>query len=289
MDGERKSCTVRILSAIEYGKLPNDETERRLCELVEEEVNKRDSEADMGLITACQSLMWQLHTHGELPYNSHYDENKAKIDRRLRRNALISNTTKSVGRMLVAAAAVVLVVLGLRGDLHWKWLEHSDTLDQQQHIIAGNEIGVELIQSAIAESVDEGVIQFTEIDQLPETLSFIPIPVKLHEEWRFQQVVGTTTPEMVRLDIRYENSITERGLFYTVILFTSADDAYFSFEQSSTGKNVSIHDQEVYVGNNMERVYLCWTQGLVFVRITGDMGYSEGCAIIESILEEWLE
>ena len=94
---------------------------------------------------------------------------------------------------------------------------------------------------------------------------------------------------MVRLDIQYENSITERGLFYTVILFTSADDAYFAFEQSSTGKKISLHDQEVYVGNNMERVYLCWTQGLVLVRITGDLDYSEGCTIIESILEEWLE
>lgn len=79
MDGERISCTERILSAIEYGKLPNDETERRLCELVEAEVNKTDSKADMELVKACQSLMWQLRTHGEFAYDSHYDENKSKI------------------------------------------------------------------------------------------------------------------------------------------------------------------------------------------------------------------
>ena len=57
MDGERRSCTERILTAIEYGKLPNDETERRLCELVEAEVNKTDSEADMELIAEAISLV----------------------------------------------------------------------------------------------------------------------------------------------------------------------------------------------------------------------------------------
>lgn len=289
MDGERKAYTERILNAIEYGKLPNDETERRLSELIEAEVNKTDAEADMELIKACQSLMWQLHTHGELPYDSHYDENKAKIDKLLRRNVLVSNAAKSVGKMLAAAAAVVFVVLGLRGDLHWNWLEQDDTFDQQQHIIAGNEIGVELIQSAIAESVDEGVIQFAEIDQLPETLSFIPIPEELNEEWSFQQVVGTITPEMVRLDIQYENSITERGLFYTVILFTSADDAYFAFEQSATGETINLLDQEVYVADNMDRMNFCWTKGLCVAQITGDFERKDGIEVFGYIMKEWLE
>lgn len=289
MNGERKSCTERILSAIEYGKLSNDETERRLCELVEAEINKTDSVADMDLIRACQSLLWQLHTHGELPYDSHYDENMAKIDQRLKRNTLVSNTAKSVGRMLVAAAAVVLVVLGLRGDLHLSWLEHTDAQDQQQHIISGNEIAVELIQTAIAEYVDVGVIQFTETEQLPEELSFIPIPEKLNEEWCFQQVVGTITPEMVRLDVRYVNNVAERSLFYTVILFTIADDAYFTFEQSATGEKINLLDQEVYVADNMERMNFCWTKGLCIVQITGDFETTDGVVIFGEILKEWIE
>lgn len=289
MDGERKSCTERILSAIEYGKLSNDETERRLCELVEAEVNKTDSEADMELIKACQSLMWQLHTHGELPYDSHYDENKAKIDQRLKRNTLVSNTVKSVSKMLAAAAAVVLVVLGLRGDLHWSWLEHNDTFDQQQHIIAGNEIGVELIQSAIAEHLDKGVLQLSDISVIHTEFEFAPIPEQLHETLHFDSAMVFTGPDMIRLDISYRNADSEHTMLYTIIMFTSAEDAYFAFEQSEAGYVTDILGNQVYVSQNIDELVMCWTQGLAAVRITGVLEESEGMAIIESLIGVWTQ
>lgn len=289
MDGERKSCTERILSAIEYGKLSNDETERRLCELVEAEVKKTDSEADMELIKVCQSLMWQLHTHGELPYDSHYDENKAKIDQRLKRNTLVSNTVQSVGKMLAAAAAVVLVVLGLRGDLHWSWLEHTDTLDQQQHIIAGNEIGVELIQSAIAEHLDKGVLQLSDISVIHTEFEFAPIPERLHETWHFDSAMVFTGPDMIRLDISYRNADSEHTMLYTIIMFTSAEDAYFAFEQSEAGYVTDILGNQVYVSQNIDELVMCWTQGLAAVRITGVLEESEGMAIIESLIGVWTQ
>lgn len=289
MDGERKSCTERILSAIEYGKLSNDETERRLCKLVEAEVNKTDSEADRELVKACQSLMWQLHTHGELPYDSHYDGNKAKIDQRLKRNTLVSNTAKSVGKMLAAAAAVVLVVLGFRGDLHWSWLEHNDTFDQQQHIIAGNEIGVELIQSAIAEHLDKGVLQLSDISVIHTEFEFAPIPEQLHETWHFDSAMVFTGPDMIRLDISYRNADSEHTMLYTIIMFTSAEDAYFAFEQSEAGYVTDILGNQVYVSQNIDELVMCWTQGLAAVRITGVLEESEGMAIIESLIGVWTQ
>ena len=289
MDGERKSCTERILSAIEYGKLSNDETERRLCELVEAEVNKPDSEADMELIKACQSLLWQLHTHGELQYDSHYDGNKAKIDQRLKRNTLVSNTAKSVGKMFAAAAAVVLVVLGLRGDLQWSWLEHNDTIDQQQHIIAGNEIGVELIQTAIAEHLDEGVIQTSDISVIRSEFRFLPIPEQIHGIWFFDSVLALVTPDMVRLDIDYKNESDERIAVYTVTVFTCAEDAYLTFEQSEVGYEADISGNQVYVAQNIDEPVLCWTRGLTFVRITGDIEDAEGLKMIEFLIGEWLK
>lgn len=289
MDGERKSCTERILSAIEYGKLSNDETERRLCELVEAEVNKTDSEADMELVKACQSLMWQLHTHGELPYDSHYDENKAKIDQRLKRNTLVSNTVKSVGKMLAAAAAVVLVVLGLRGDLHWSWLEHNDTFDQQQHIIAGNEIGVELIQSAIAEHLDEGVIQTSDISVIRSEFEFVPIPEQIQGTWNFDTALAFLAPDMIQLDVSYKNSNSGHTALYTVIVFSSAEDAYFAFEQSDVGCVAEVSGNRIYAAQNIDKPVLCWTKGLALIRVAGDIDESDGLSIIEFLIGEWIE
>lgn len=289
MDGERKSCTERILSAIEYGKLSNDETERRLRELVEAEVNKTDSEADMELIKACQSLMWQLHTHGELPYDSHYDENKAKIDQRLKRNTLVSNTVQSVGKMLAAAAAVVLVVLGLRGDLHWSWLEHNDTFDQQQHIVAGNEIGVELIQSAIAEHLDEGVIQTADISVIRSEFEFVPIPEQIQGTWNFDTALAFFAPDMIRLDVSYKNSNSGHTALYTVIVFSSAEDAYFAFEQSELGCVAEVLGNRIYAAQNIDKPVLCWTKGLALIRVAGDIDESDGLSIIEFLIGEWIK
>ena len=287
MDGERKACTERILSAIEYGKLPNDETERRLCELVEAEVNKTDSEANMELIKACQSLLWQLHTHRTIPYDSHYNENKAKIDQRLKRNTLISNSVKSVGKMLAAAAAVVLVVLGLRGDLHWSWLEQDDTFDQQQHIIAGNEIGVELIQSAIAEHGESAWIRAASPDELGEYISFVPMPQTIDEKWKFNLADISITPAFISIDAQYESTETQSHLLYSTLVFTDVEDAYFAFEQSAEGNSVKVNGHHVYVTKNINRTMICWTDGLVLVRLSGEFQEQEGLKIVQYLIEEW--
>ena len=287
MDGERKSCTERILSAIEYGKLSNDETERRLCELVEAEVNKTDSEADMELIKACQSLLWRLHTHGDIPYDSHYDANKAKIDQRLKRNTLVSNTVKSVSKMLAAAAAVVLVVLGLRGDLHWSWLEHDDTFDQQQHIITGNEIGVELIQSAIAEHGDDGQIRVSSPKELADHISFVPMPLEINEAWEFSFADITTNPIYICIDAQYVHTEHQSTVTYTTVLFTDAEDAYYTFEQSADGKSLVVDGHNVYATTNLHRTVMSWTDGLVLVRLSGEYQEQEGLLIVKSLLKEW--
>lgn len=287
MDGERISYTERILNAIEYGKLPSDETERRLCALIEAEINKTDSEADMELIKACQSLMWQLHSHGETPYDSHYDANKAKIAQRLHRGERFASAAKSVGRIVAAAAAVVLVVLGLRGDLQWSWLEHDDTADQQQHIISANEVGVELIQKAIAEHSSVSPMRVTTPAELTEKISFIPMPQKLGETWEFSFADISITPVSICVDARYVNTATQSSVIYSVVLFNDAEETYYTFEQSADGELVVLDGHQVYVAENMHRSVMCWTDGLVLVRISGEYNEQEGQLIMQNVLKEW--
>lgn len=287
MDGERKACTERILSAIEYGKLSNDETERRLCELVECEVNKTDSAADMQLIDACQSLLWQLHTHGEVPYESHYDQNWGQLAKRLKRESLMTKTAKSVGRMLAAAAAIVFVVLGLSGNLKWSWLEHGDTQDQQRHIIAGNDIGVELVQSAIAEHSEGGQIRVSSPEELANYISFVPVPQIINDEWMFSYADISITPGFVCVDTKYENTAQQSTVLYSAFLFTNANDAYITFEQSAEGSYIALDNHCVYVTSNIHRTTMCWTDGLAFVRISGELQEDEGLSIVQTLLKEW--
>ncbi len=287
MDGERKAYTERILSAIEYGRLPNDETERRLNALIESEVNKTDDAVDMGLIDACQSLLWQLHTHGEVPYESHYEQNWERITKRLNRETLMTKTAKSVGRMLAAAAAILFVVLGLSGNLKWIWLQHDDTPDQQQHIIAGNEIGVELVKSAIAEHSEGGQIRVSSPEELAKYISFVPAPETINDEWVFSYADISITSGFICVDTEYENTAQQSTILYSAFLFTDANDAYITFEQSTEGSYITIDNHCVYVTNNIHRTTMCWTDGLAFVRITGELQDHEGLSLVQTLLKEW--
>lgn len=287
MDGARKSCTERILNAIEYGRLPNDETERRLSALVEAEVIKTDSAADMELIDACQSLLWQLYTHGEVPYESHCDQNWTQITRRLNREVEVARTAKFFGRMLVVAAAVVFVVLGLKGGLEWSWLEHDNTPDQQQHIIMGNEMGVELIQSAVAEFCESGQIRISSSAELAEHIGFVPIPLTLNKAWEFSFADITADPIRLYVDAHYVHNVHQSKVAYTTILFTNVEEAYYMFEQSANGDSLDVAGHQVYVSSNMHRTTMCWTDGLVVVQISGEFPIEEGLLLIEDLLKEW--
>ena len=272
MDGERKSYTERILSAIEYGKLPNDETERRVRELVEEEVDKTDSEADLELIKACQSLMWQLHTHGEIPYDSHYNASKTRIERRLRQKDVISNAAKLGCKTLTAAAAVILLLVGVR----ISWFEHSDTPDSQQHVITGQEITIEVVQAAIAENVGRGSVETTDLKELREIIGFDPqIPETLNDGWNLSVCTAWFLRNSVQVTIKYNNVYSsDEELICAVTYFTNVDDGDLTFEQSAKGESIMIGDEKVYLTQNIDHYVACWQTNNIIIEVNGNMNKS---------------
>lgn len=283
MDGERKSGTERILSAIEYGKLSNDETERRLCELVEAEVNKTDSEADMELIRACQSLMWQLHTHGDNLYDSHYDANKARIDQRIRSKASIVNTAKAVAKTLVAAAAVMLLFVGIR----FSWFEHSDTPDGQQHVITGQEITVEMVQAAIAENVGKGTFETTDLNELRSAIGFDPqIPEKLADEWQVSTCMVRFARRNIQVTVAYSNKYAvNEPIKFIINYYTNASDGHLTLEQSYKGDDVRIGNQTVYLSSNIDNYIACWSKNNIVYEINCAANEDIFTTILSEIVE----
>ena len=69
MDSERKSIAKQILEAIEYGNISESEVERRLDRILDEELNVSiHTKVDMTKVNLCNSLLWQLYTHGRIAY-----------------------------------------------------------------------------------------------------------------------------------------------------------------------------------------------------------------------------
>ena len=66
----QSSIEYQILTAIDFGHLSYDETERRLQQLIDLEVNQTERPADPVLLDACYDLLLQMHTHGSIAFQS---------------------------------------------------------------------------------------------------------------------------------------------------------------------------------------------------------------------------
>lgn len=255
MNGVRASCTERILTAIEYGKLSNEETERRIVEIIEAEVSKPDSAADLELIDACQSLLWQLHTHGKVVYESHAEQNLDKLMTRVAKSESRRRVITMALR-LAAVAAVILLFVGVRVS----WFEHSDTPDGQQHVITGQEITVEMVQKAIAENAGKGSVETTDLQELRDMIGFDPhIPETIADEWRVSACAVWFARNCIQVTVTYTSLYEpDDTLIYVINYYSSVNDSYLTFEQSDKGEEFLIGEQQVYISDNVERSIACW-------------------------------
>ena len=81
---------------------------------------KTTEKADMGMVNACQSLLWELKTHGQIPYEDHSEQIRASVEKeyfawmkRHRRQQLAIR--------IGSVAAALLLATGAGFSVHWKW------------------------------------------------------------------------------------------------------------------------------------------------------------------------
>ena len=174
MNGKRESAVARILKAIDFGLLHNDEMERRLMDLIMEEAERTDGPADEELILTCLDLMDVLqgraHEVDMVRINALNQRIANAIQKMKKREKRRRTAFRAIGA--IAAALVLIVALGV--PLRWTWFESWSTPDEQQHVIMGHEISVEMVASAIAENEAKEPITFQAVRSLKSTLALIP-------------------------------------------------------------------------------------------------------------------
>lgn len=283
MNGVRTSCTERILTAIEYGNLTNEETERRIVELIEAEVGKTDSAADMELIDACQSLLWQLHSHGTVAYDSHAEQNHEKLMARIAKTEKRRSIDLRPLRWVAVAAVVILLFVGVR----FSWFEHSDTPDGQQHVITGQEITVEMVQAAIAENTGKDAVETTDLQELRDIIGFDPhIPETIADEWHVSACAAWFARNCVQVTVTYENRyVPDDTLIYVINFYSSVSDSYLTFEQSDKGEDTLVGEQQVYLSVNVERSIACWCKDNMICEVSCRMKEDSFRNLVRIIVE----
>ena len=152
MSDDRQTCADQILKAIEYGKLPADETQARLRQMIRDELSGAE-QSDSGRLRVelCNSLLWQFYTHGEVQgLGADDDAMKARIEKgyaqRRRRKRLMTRAMISL-----TTAVVLLVGLTAAGMIQpLRWFTGRSTEDEQQYIIEGHEVKAPEVSTAFA-------------------------------------------------------------------------------------------------------------------------------------------
>lgn len=289
MDSDRQQCADQILKAIEYGQLSKVEIERRLNKLIDDELaGSIDSEHNATIVELCNSLLWQLKTHGHIMLQSPSNKSKDKVA--ISYSAYKNRKRVSRHILYSAAAVVVLMValtaIGLISPIRWFTEKQSD--NEQQYVLEGHQVKIDTASVARAVSYhsnEEGIKQFDTISSLEDFLGFrTGFPDIIGEGFHVSFIFTAFTATQISVQIFYVNDSTET-IILSSDMFTDMDQAYVWLEQETAGDYVTINDTTVYKYANVDKTCYTWHSDNIVFSVELD----KIIALPESIVSEVME
>lgn len=290
MNGASSQMIAEIKAAIEKGTLTHSEMERRLEAAIAAEIEKTDSPADMEMVRACQSLLWELDTHGkeafvddtERAFAAFKAKNDAKINGKNR-------THRFMLRAIATAAVILLITFGADILVHRERLVGSSTDDQQQLIISGQEIDLGTVNEGQADDSLKQLqeITTTNLDDAVKVLGFAPaLPQWMPDGWKLLSYYVSRSESAKWFIATYTKTGQEYELLYQANFFDDTERASSAFEQNKTGIEQTIDDgRTVYMSKNFDDTTCLWYENLTCYSLSGPENSEIFIKIIENIKE----
>ncbi len=249
----RDAVVNMILTQIEGGRLPPEQTEKRLQDIIDGEIERDDAPADTALIDSCLELLEQLHRPAEATKKSG------------------RGSVLNVCRWVAAAAVLVLLALGLTDRLGMQWYEHGNSADGEQHTITGHEIRVDMIERALAEHAPQSSYSFGSVQEMELELGFNPGVVSaLAEDWRLEKIDACFTTSTICIEAGYRReAMPQDCIKLDIQCFTHLNDVYTAAEQSQIGSIQRINGVDVYVSENDAGDIVRWVRGSTIFTLAG--------------------
>lgn len=274
---------MRLKEEIAKENLSFQELERRLSAAIDAEYEKKCS--DIQFINACEDLLWELKTEGKLKFQSKNEQYKTAMQKYMR-PIKQSNSPAFAARFVTVFAALVLVFVLAEGVFHWEWLRGTTTDDNQQFVITGHSIDVEMISRSIAEHQDNDYLITENQQDAWEFLGFTPKVPNL-EKWdmTISQYNIFISPTDIMLSILYEdNKNAANSTVYVAHYVTCIEDFHQAFEQSSSEQIAQLNGIDVYVAENTNSYSYTWIDGNIVHRIDSNISPHDVSDIIDSTI-----
>lgn len=269
----RNSTVDVILSRIDCGKLPPDQTKAMLHEIINEEISRTDASADTGLIDGCLELLEQLHQ----PVDMLPERKKSRI-------------LLTAGKWAAAAAILVLLALGYMDKLHLAWLEHDNTSNGQQHIIIGHEIRVDMIEKAIADHSVHSSYSLTSVQEMEKELGFNPgVLPALANDCKLEDMIVFFRPSAIYITARYHTAVGQQDyITLSIQCFTDMSETYRTFEQSKVGTLQRINGVDVYLSHNAETDEASWLCDSTVFSLSANKNSANVLLHVQHLLEHFI-
>lgn len=265
------------------GNTTYSDVERRLSAAIEAEYDREDANIDY--INACEDLLLEMHTDGELPSFPTSEEYAIEMQKHMLVKKERSFLPKLAWRCAAVLAAMLVIVLLGDQVFHWQWFSGTSTENEQQYVIQGHEITVPMIAESIAEHEEYDEIATSSYQDIVQFLGFEPsVPNIETINTTSVQYIAVMEPNMVTLTIRYTNTGNRQNdILFTAQYCTNVQDAYFWFEQDLKGTMEQINGMNVYWATNTERSTYTWIDGTIVYHLASNKNNPLGFQIVTQL------
>lgn len=269
------------------GKITYDDIVRRLTKAIESEYLKESPSIDF--IDSCEDFLWEIETEGKQRFVSVSDRYLGAIEQYVeitaQEHVKWSPVIGFAKRIALISAAFAFLIIINQGMLHIGWFSQKSSPDEQQYIIQGHNIDIDLITKCIAEHNEFGMLKTTDWNEFIEFIGFAPSVISPDMlKASNTQYIAFIEPGVIMLYIQYANLRNDDEVLMTIQYFTDLDDAYFTLEQDAEGEIIHVEDTMVYVSTNVTNSSFTWLSDTTVYRIAGLLTHDEGLRIVSEIV-----
>jgi len=274
----------QLKHSIATGEMTGSELVRRLQMMIQHEISKPEKEVDTELIEACSSLIEHVYPAIAERPEGYYEEQEAKFKLRLQQKEK-ERRRQRILRPAIAFAAVLVIVFLSVGSLRFHWFTAESTPDQQQVIIQGHEVSVDMVEKAIAEHDAESIYETNSIDEIEK---YLGIPLRYldlqSQEWLIESISAITHRDSITTIVRYKSSTDNSEQFrYIITFFINPNDVTLDIEQEKAGNKKKVNNVTVYYSTNASISNCSWIAGIAVHNIATTMPMDSLFSIIDHL------
>lgn len=273
MDSDRKSIAEQILEAINYGDISESEVERRLDKILDEELSVPiHTKVNMTKVNLCNSLLWQLYTHGRIAYEKHMEYSKKVVEKHYLKHRRRKRVLYGGLRTIVLSLVIFVLLTTFESA---RWVNKSSTEDGQQLIVSYHEVNGISVAKAIKE---HDVFDELTSDSSNEVNSFLgfnyDFPAKVGASYYPSNYHVLVMPDFLSIMCIYKSENKEReAIALQTELFVNSEGAMIRYEQDAEGEKLIMGGETVYRYNNAGKIRYIWEKSNQVFKLSINGGF----------------